>query len=121
MSQDRSDPPGGPLGRLGGDLVDGLRLAHRLERIRSSPAVPHAAFHEDRLLDAVAAGDPTALLADLEAAVEQLPAKTCGREATVVAQVLEKQTAQHRGGVAIGELLPAILARLNIKATEEHK
>ena len=61
------------------------------------------------------------VFADLETAVEQLPYNTCGREATVVSQVLQKQTAQHRGGVAIGELMPAILARLNIKATEEQK
>lgn len=59
------------------------------------------------------------VFADLETAVEQLPYNTCGHEATVVSQVLQKQTAQHRGGVAIGELMPAVLARLNIKATEE--
>ena len=57
----------------------------------------------------------------LATAVEQLPYETCGHEATVVSQVLQKQTSQHRGGVAIGELMPAVLARLNIKATEKQK
>ena len=55
------------------------------------------------------------VLADLETTVEQLPYNTCGREAAVVAKVLEEHTPRRRGGVAIGELLPAILARLNIR------
>ncbi len=59
------------------------------------------------------------VLADLETTVEQLPYNTCGREAAIVAKVLEKHTPRHRGGVAIGELLPAVLARLNIRTTED--
>ena len=51
------------------------------------------------------------LLADLKTTVEQLPYKTCGHEAEVVAHVLQEQTAHRRGGVAISELLPAVLAR----------
>ena len=59
------------------------------------------------------------VLTNLETAVEQLPYHTCGREAVVVAKVLEEHTPRHRGGVAIGELLPAVLARLNIRTTED--
>ena len=61
------------------------------------------------------------LLADLKATVEQLPYNTCGHEAEVVAKVLREHTSRRRGGVAIGELLPAILARLNIKTTKENE
>ena len=61
------------------------------------------------------------LLADLKATVEQLPYNTCGHEAAVVAHVLRKQTSRRRGPVAIGELLPAIVARLNIKIDQENE
>ncbi len=61
------------------------------------------------------------LLADLKITVEQLPYKTCGHEAEVVANVLREQTSRRRGGVAIGELLPAVLARLNIKSAKENE
>lgn len=61
------------------------------------------------------------VLADLETTVEQLPYNTCGREAAVVAQVLEERTPRRRGAVAIGEILPAVLARLNIKTTKAEK
>ena len=57
------------------------------------------------------------LLADLEATVDQLPYNTRGHEAAVVAKVLEQQTHRRRGSVAIGELLPAVLARLGIHTT----
>ena len=57
------------------------------------------------------------LLADLEAAVDQLPYNTRGHEAVVVAKVLEQQASRRRGSVAIGELLPAVLARLGIHTT----
>jgi hypothetical protein len=59
------------------------------------------------------------VLANLETAVEQLPYNTCGREAAVVAKVLEERRPRSRGGVAIGELMPAVLARLNIRTTED--
>ena len=59
------------------------------------------------------------MLADLQAAVSQLPDNTCRREAELVADVLERQTHRHRGGVAIGELLPAVLARLETRATQQ--
>jgi hypothetical protein len=58
------------------------------------------------------------LLADLETTVDQLPYNTRNHEAEIVADVLQKQTNRHRGGVAIGELLPAVLARLGVKSTE---
>ena len=59
------------------------------------------------------------MLANLETVVEQLPYNTCGREAAVVAKVLQENTPRRHGGVAIGELLPAVLARLNIRTTAE--
>jgi hypothetical protein len=59
------------------------------------------------------------VLADLEAAVEQLPCNTRRREAEVVANVLQQQTNRHRGSVAIGELLPAVLARLGINTRRD--
>ena len=43
------------------------------------------------------------------------------REAEIVANVLQQQTNRHRGGVAIGELLPAVLARLGINTRRETK
>jgi len=61
------------------------------------------------------------VLANLETTVEQLPYNTCGREAAVVAKVLEERTTRRRGSVAIGELLPAVLARLNIRTTQSEE
>jgi len=59
------------------------------------------------------------MLADLKATVEQLPYHTRNREAEVVAEVLRQNAARRRGSVAVGTLLPAVLARLEIKTTEE--
>ena len=61
------------------------------------------------------------LLADLEAAVGQLPYNTRNREAEIVADVLRQQVDRRRGVTAIGELLPAVLARLGITTTTENK
>ena len=61
------------------------------------------------------------LLADLEAAVEQLPYNTCDHEAEIVANVLEQHTRRRRGASLIGDVLPAVLARLNIKISEANK
>ena len=61
------------------------------------------------------------LLADLKTVVEQLPYNTCNHEAEIVADVLQQQAKRHRGGVAIGALLPAVLARLEINTTKEHE
>ena len=61
------------------------------------------------------------VLEDLKRAVEQLPYDTCGREAEVVAKVLKENTSRRKGAVAIGELMPAILARLNIRITKENE
>jgi transposase len=55
------------------------------------------------------------LQADLEAAVEQLPYNTCNHEAEIVADVLEQQARRRRDPASLGELLPAILARLNVR------
>ena len=59
------------------------------------------------------------LLADLQAAVEQLSYSTRNHEAKVVAELLRNNASRKRGGIAIGELLPAVLARLRITATEQ--
>ena len=61
------------------------------------------------------------MLADLKTVVGQLPYNTCHREAQIVAQVLQQHANHRRGGVAIGALLPAVLARLEIKTTEENE
>ena len=59
------------------------------------------------------------VLADLQATVEQLPYHTRKREAEVVAGVLRQHAKRRRGPVAVGALLPAVLARLEIKTTEQ--
>ena len=64
---------------------------------------------------------PDRVLGDLETTVRQLPYNTCGREAEVVRRVLEQNTPRKRDAVAIGEILPAVLARLNIRAAEQDK
>ena len=61
------------------------------------------------------------VLADLKTTVGQLPYNTRSREAEVVAEVLRQQTSRRRGSVAIGALLPAVLARLEIKITEDNE
>jgi hypothetical protein len=58
------------------------------------------------------------LLADLQATVEQLSYSTRNYEAKVVAEVLRNNVSRKRGGIAIGELLPAVLARLRVNPTE---
>ena len=59
------------------------------------------------------------LLADLGTAVGQLPYQTRSREAEIVANVLHQRASRRRGVPAIGELLPAILARLGVITTED--
>jgi transposase len=61
------------------------------------------------------------LLADLKAAVEQLPHKTCNHEAEIVADVLERHQRRRRGAESIGELLPAVLARLHLRSNEANR
>ena len=61
------------------------------------------------------------LLAGLEAAVEQLPYNTCHHEAEIVAEVLQQHQRRRRGAEPIGDLLPAVLARLNIRMTETNQ
>jgi len=60
------------------------------------------------------------VLSDLETTVAQLPYNTCSHEAKIVAHVLKQQTERRRGVSAIGELLPAVLARLEI-VTKDNK
>jgi transposase len=59
------------------------------------------------------------VLDDLQRAVEQLPYHTCKREAQVVAGVLRQHASRRRGPVAVGDLLPAVLARLEIRTTQQ--
>jgi transposase len=59
------------------------------------------------------------VLADLKTAVGQLPYNTRSREAEVVAEVLRQHASRRRGSVAIGALLPAVLARLEIRTTKQ--
>ena len=61
------------------------------------------------------------LLTDLDTAVDQLPYHTRGREAELVANILEQQASRRRGSVAIGEVLPAVLARLGIHTTNNNE
>jgi len=61
------------------------------------------------------------LLANLNTAVGQLPCSTRRHEARIVADVLEQQANRRRGAVAIGELLPAVLARLEINTTQDNE
>jgi len=61
------------------------------------------------------------LLADLNTAVGQLPYNTCNHEAEIVADVLQQHTHRRRGVSPIGDVMAAVLARLNIKTTEANK
>jgi transposase len=58
------------------------------------------------------------VLADLKTTVGQLPNNTRSREAEVVAEVLRQRATRSRGPVEIGALLPAVLARLEIRTTD---
>ena len=59
------------------------------------------------------------LLADLGTTVGQLPYETRSREAEIVTNVLHQRARRRRGACPIGELLPAILARLGVTTTED--
>ncbi len=61
------------------------------------------------------------LLADLEATVEQLPYNTCSHEAEIVAEVLQQHQRRRRGAEPIADVLPAVLARLNVKTTQSNR
>ena len=58
-------------------------------------------------------------LVDARLTVEQLPYNTRSHEAEVVAEVLRLNAGRKRGGIAIGTLLPAVLARLDIQTKTE--
>jgi transposase len=60
------------------------------------------------------------VLADLETAVGQLPYNTCNHEAVIVAEVLQQHADRRQGAGPIGDVLPAVLARLNIKTIESN-
>ncbi len=61
------------------------------------------------------------LLADLEAAVGQLPYNTCSHEAIIVADVLQQHTRRRQGPKPIGDVLPAVLACLNIRIAQANE
>ena len=58
------------------------------------------------------------LLEDLNATIGQLPCHSRRHEAEVVAEILEQHTHRRQTPRAIGELLPAILARLRVKTND---
>ena len=59
------------------------------------------------------------VLADLKTSVQQLPYHTRNREAELVAELLRQNATRRCGVVSIGMLLPAVLAQLEVKPTEE--
>jgi transposase len=60
------------------------------------------------------------VLADLEAAVAQLLPDTRRHEAEVVAEILQQQAQRRRGPSQLGELLPAVLARLGVNSKNQN-
>jgi len=59
------------------------------------------------------------LLVDLQAVVDQLPKKAYTHEAQSLSEELNTATGRRRVPTLLGELLPAVLARLTAKTTEE--
>jgi transposase len=59
------------------------------------------------------------LLIDLQAVVDQLPKKAYTHEAQSLSERLNAETSRRRGPTRLGELLPAVLARLTTKTTGE--
>jgi hypothetical protein len=101
------------------DYVNGPLIRLALACVAGDEPMRHPAFKQpDSILEKLRHfhcehGTPMdRLLLDLEATVDQLPYKTRGHEAAVVAEVLEQQTKRRRGPTPIGEILPAVLARL---------
>lgn len=107
-----------------------VKIAKRFSRlvlacVAGEQPMKHPCFREpDSILDKLRKfhyehqTPPDRVLSDLQTTVEQLPYNTCGREAEVVTKVLEANTPRKRDAVAVGEILPAVLARLNIRTTE---
>ncbi len=62
---------------------------------------------------------PKQLLIDLQAVVDQLPKKAYTHEAQSLSEKLDMATSRRRIPVLLGELLPAVLARLTAKTTGE--
>jgi hypothetical protein len=62
---------------------------------------------------------PKQLLIDLQAVVDQLPKKAYTHEAQSLSETLDAATSRRRIPVLLGELLPAVLARLTAKTTGE--
>lgn len=62
---------------------------------------------------------PRQRLIDLQAVVDQLPKKAYTHEAQSLSEKLNTETSRRRGPTLLGELLPAVLARLTAKPTGE--
>lgn len=61
---------------------------------------------------------PVEVLAQLEHCIPQLSPKTRGHEAQVVSEVVQQQARRRRGTAPLGELLPAVLARLGVSGVD---
>lgn len=63
--------------------------------------------------------DPKQLLFDLQAVVDQLPKAAYTQEAQSLSETIQATTGRRRGPSLLGELIPAVLARLTDKTTGE--
>jgi len=63
--------------------------------------------------------DTKQVLIDLQAVVDQLPKKAYTQEAKSLSERLATETSRSRGPSPLGALLPAVLAKLTAKPTEE--
>jgi len=87
-------------------------LRHPCSASRDSILEKLRQFHLER-------GTPfDAVLADLQTTVTQLLPETRNHEAEIVKEVLQRQSQRRRGPTRLGELLPAVLARLGVSDTE---
>jgi len=110
-----------------------VKIAKRFTRlalacVAGNEPMRHACFQKpDSILEKLRAfhqehdTPPSRVLADLEAAVGQLPCNTRNHEAEVVAEVLQQHASSRRGPGLIGDCLPAVLARLQINHPEANK
>ncbi len=60
------------------------------------------------------------MMADLNAVVDQLPKRTRSHESEFLSEHLESLSRSRKGPTALGEMLPAILARLNDSKLQSH-
>ena len=79
---------------------------------------PHSIIEKLRLFHYQHGTSLEVALVDLENAISQLPMKTCGLEAEMVSISLEHQARSRRGPTKLGELLPSVLAKLNVAVSQ---